>query len=127
MLCSINLGRLKSTMKLCNFYYGNICPLALDFKPVLFRGFNFLIEKVYGTHGISRLILDNIMFVLVFLSWNWFSFNAAYIFIPETLKCLVFFVFVYDWYLFFSKLLTFLLMIPAMLWFQSFVFRIGKT
>ena len=80
MLSSIYLGRLKSTMKLCIFYCRSICPLAFDFKPVLFPGFNFLIETMYGTHGISHIILDNIIFLLVFLSWNWFSFIAAYIF-----------------------------------------------
>ena len=67
-------------MKLCIFYCRSICPLAFDFKPVLFPGFNFLIETMYGIHGISDIILDNIIFLLVFLSWNWFSFIAAYIF-----------------------------------------------
>ena len=41
---------------------------------------------MYGTDGISHLMLDNIMSLKLFLYLNWFSLNAAYFFFVQVLN-----------------------------------------
>ena len=77
VLCPIYLGRLKSTIKMCIFY----CIIYVPWQLILnlFAGVNFVIKAMYGTDGISHLILNNIMFLKVFFYFTWFSTNAAYL------------------------------------------------
>ena len=69
MLGSIYLGKFKSAMKVWIFCFGSICPLRLDFTPLLFAVVHFLVKTTYGIHCISHLIFHKIMFLQLFFLW----------------------------------------------------------
>ena len=114
MLWLVCLSRFKSTVKLCILYFVSICRLALGFKPLLFAVVSFLLKSVYGSHGISHLSLDKVMFFKLFLSLNYFL-SMLHMFYSRNVKLFSIFLFSIDIY--FSQNSTILFpMIPAMLW-----------